>query len=149
MARPRACVVRLIVAFLLDTNIVSETRRPRPYGGVMAWLRSVPDEEIFVPAVVIGELQAGVETLRRNDPARAQAIELWIDGLATRLSVVPADAAVFRAWARLMLHRSRTLEADGLVAATALVHGFTVVTRNTADFMEFGVAIFNPFGPRG
>jgi len=137
------------MAFLLDTNIVSETRRPRPHGGVMAWLASVSDDDIFVPAVVIGELQTGVEELRRNDPSRAAAIEFWIDGLGARLNILPADQAVFRQWARLMNRRSRAHEADGLIAATAQVHALTVATRNISDFADFGVATFNPFGYRG
>ncbi|MGH6961554.1 MAG: PIN domain-containing protein, partial [Dongiaceae bacterium] len=73
--------------FLLDTNVISETRRPRPHRRVMAWLRAAPDEHLFLAAVTFGELQRGMEITRERDPAKAEVIEAWIDGLAQTHSV--------------------------------------------------------------
>ena len=131
--------------FLLDTNVVSELRRARPHGEVLAWLQGVDNSQLFLSAVTLGEIQAGIEPTREKDPAKAAAIENWAQQLAGAYNVLPMDAATFRAWARLMHRRSNTLIEDAKIAATALVHGLTVVTRNTRDFDVFGVAVFNPF----
>ena len=134
--------------YLLDTNVVSELRRPRPHGGVLAWLTEIPDESLFVSAVTIGELQAGVEITREQDPSKALDIEHWIDRLAGAYSVVALDAQVMRRWVRLMHRASDTLTLDAMIAAIALVHGFTVVTRNVSDFRGFGVPTLDPFARR-
>jgi len=131
--------------YLLDTNIVSELRRPRPHGAVLAWLRDVPAAEIYVPAVTIGELQAGVEITREQDPAKAAEIEAWLERVMETANVLPMDARIFRAWARLMHRRPDDLIEDAMVAATAAVHNLTVVTRNVRDFERLGVKTFNPF----
>jgi toxin FitB len=131
--------------FLLDTNVVSELRRPRPHGAVIAWLRQVADHDLHLSAVTIGELQAGVEITREQDLAKAEEIERWIDSVAATYNVIPMDAPVFRAWARLTHRRSNTLIEDAMIAATADVHGLTVVTRNVRDFAAFGVETLNPF----
>jgi len=103
--------------YLLDTNVVSELRRVRPNPAVVAWLAATPDDQLFLAAVTLGELQAGVEITR----------------------------AVFRRWAQLMHRRPGDLIEDAMIAATALVHNLTVVTRNLRDFERLQAAAFDPF----
>jgi predicted nucleic acid-binding protein len=131
--------------FLLDTNVVSELRKPKPHGGVVAWLSRAGDDQLFLSAVTMGELQAGVERTRAQDTKKAQEIESWLDQLADSIQVLPMDARCFREWARLMNGKSDTLLEDAMIAATARVHGLTVATRNDRDFTELGVALLNPF----
>ena len=131
--------------YLLDTNVVSELRRPRPHGAVLAWLESVDDQHLFLSAVTLGEIQAGIEITRGQDAEKAAQIEQWLNLLAGVYNVLPMDGATFRAWARLMHKTSDTLYEDAMIAATAQVHQLTVVTRNLADFRTFGVRLLNPF----
>lgn len=131
--------------YLLDTNIISELRRPRPHGAVLAWLESVPDSALYLSAVTLGEIQAGVELTREQDPAKAGEIEQWLALVAASYNILPMDAGAFRQWARLMHRRSDTLYEDAMIAATARQHALTVVTRNVSDFLHFGVSLFNPF----
>jgi len=131
--------------YLLDTNIVSELRKPRPHGGVIAWLESTEDADLHLSAVTLGEIQAGVEITRVQDAAKAAEIEAWLELVAQSYNVLPMDGAAFRAWARLMHRRSDTLYEDAMIAATAAVHNLTVVTRNVADFKPFNVRVLNPF----
>lgn len=131
--------------YLLDTNVVSELRKPRPHGAVLAWLQARDDAELHLSAVTIGEIQAGIELTRQQDAAKAQEIEAWLEQVATTWNVLPMDAPAFRAWARLMHRRSDTVTEDAMIAATAQIHGLTVVTRNVADFKAFGVPLLNPF----
>ncbi len=131
--------------YLLDTNVVSELRRPRPHGAVLEWLEHVPGESLFVSAVTIGEIQAGIEITREQDEAKADELEAWLDSVLASFGVLEMDATAFREWARLMHGRSDTLVEDAMIAATATVHRLTVVTRNVRDFAQFGVEILNPF----
>ena len=133
-------------AYLLDTNVVSELRKQRPHGAVLAWLQSQDEADLHLSAVTLGEIQAGVELTREQDPGKADEIEAWLALVAQAYQVLPMDAAAFRAWARLMHRKSDTLYEDAMIAATAQVHGLTVATRNVADFKALGVAVFNPFG---
>jgi predicted nucleic acid-binding protein len=132
-------------AYLLDTNVVSELRKPRPHGAVVAWLESLRETDLYLSAVTLGEIQAGIELTREQDPSKANEIETWLALVAEAYNVVPMDAAAFRAWARLMDRKSDTLYEDAMIAATAQVRGLTVVTRNVADFKALGIAVFNPF----
>ena len=131
--------------YLLDTNVISELRRPRPHGGVVAWVQSVADADLHLSAVTLGEIQAGIEVTRDQNAAKAAEIEAWLEQVARSYNVLPMDGAAFRIWAKSMHHRSDTLYEDAMIAATAAVHGLTVVTRNVADFAPFGVSLLNPF----
>ena len=131
--------------YLLDTNVISELRRVRPHGAVVAWLQQVADEDLHLSAVTLGELQAGVEITREQDPEKAAEIEAWLDQVAQTWNVLPVDGRIFRTWAKLMHRRPDHLLADALIAATALVHHFVVVTRNVRDFAVFEVSTLDPF----
>ena len=131
--------------YLLDTNVVSELRRPRPHSAVLEWIADVPAEHLFVSAVTIGEIQAGIEITRDQDEAKAEELEIWLDKVLASYGVLPMDAHTFREWARLMHRRSDTMTEDAMIAATATVHRMTVVTRNVSDFSQLGVDLQDPF----
>lgn len=135
--------------YLLDTNVISELRKPRPHGAVLAWLRATDEKDLHVSAVTIGEIQAGIELTREQDSDKAAQIEAWLDSVADSFNVLPMDAAAFRVWARLMHRKSDTLYEDAMIAATAIAHRLTVVTRNEADFKALGVTVLNPFETAG
>jgi hypothetical protein len=131
--------------YLLDTNVVSELRKLKPHGGVLAWLKDLQESQIYLSAVTIGELQAGVEGMWDRDPNRAAQIQSWIDLLEEAYQVLPMDSACFREWARLMKGKPDDLLEDLMIAATARIHELTVATRNERDFASVDVRIFNPF----
>ena len=131
--------------YLLDTNVVSELRRPRPHQAVVDWLKDLPVEQLHISAVTIGEIQAGIEITREQDPNKAAELEGWLEQVLASYSVLALDSAVFREWARLMHRRSDTLMQDALIAAVATVNRLTVVTRNVADFNHLGVTVVDPF----
>ncbi|RQO44126.1 VapC toxin family PIN domain ribonuclease [Variovorax sp. KBW07] len=133
--------------YLLDTNVISELRRPRPHGAVIAWLTPIADSNLHLSAVTLGEIQAGIEMTRDQDAAKADEIEQWAALVAESYNVLPMDAETFRLWAKLMHRSSNTLYEDAMIAATAKQHDLIVVTRNLADFASFGVGVFNPFEP--
>lgn len=131
--------------YLLDTNVISELRRPRPHGAVVGWVRKTANEDLHLSATTLGELQSGVEMTREQDPQKAAEIEAWIDRVAQTWNVVPVDGRIFRTWAKLMHRTSDHLLEDALIAATAIVHHFVVVTRNVRDFKTFGVGTLDPW----
>lgn len=131
--------------YLLDTNVVSELRKRKPHQGVVAWIRGAPEESLFLSVVSVGEIQAGIEITREQDPQKAAEIEDWLTNVAQTYNIVPADAPIFRRWAQLMHRRPDHRLEDALIAATALVRGMTVVTRNVSDFEPFGVPLLDPF----
>ena len=131
--------------YLLDTHVVSELRRPRPHATVVSWLESIEAADLHLSALTLGEIQAGIELTREQDADKAAEIEAWLELVSVAYNVLPMDAAAFRVWARLMHRKSNTLYEDAMIAATAKVHGLTVVTRNVSDFRAFGVRVLNPF----
>lgn len=131
--------------YLLDTNVVSELRKNKPHGAVLAWIKSVPDASLYLPSVTIGEIQAGIELTREQDPEKAAELDRWLDQVAASYNVLPLDGPAFRCRARLIHTAADTLYEDAMIAAIARVHQLTVVTRNTADFASLGVTLLNPF----
>lgn len=131
--------------YLLDTNVVSELRKPRPHGAVVAWLNSVDDASLRLATVTLGEIQAGIELTREQDADKAREIEAWLDLVGDSYNVLPLDGPAFRCWAKLMHRKSDSLYEDAMIAAVAKTNGLTLVTRNTADFRSFGVELLNPF----
>lgn len=131
--------------YLLDTNVVSELRRSNPHKAVLSWIADVPADQLFLSAVTVGEIQAGIEMARNQDSTKAEELETWLNKVLDSYGVLPMDAAAFREWARLKHRKSNTLIEDAMIAATAKVHRLTVVTRNGRDFRQFGVNVLNPF----
>ena len=134
--------------YLLDTNVVSELRKPKPHQGVVAWVQNAADETLHLSAVTIGEIQAGIQITREQDAEKAHEIETWLNSVAETYNIIPADGHIFRRWAQLMHRRPDHHLEDALIAATALVRGLSVVTRDVDDFKPFGVSTINPFTRR-
>lgn len=136
--------------FVLDTNVVSELRKVRlgrANTNVTAWAESVDAADLFVSAITIMELELGVLSIERKDATQGAMLRSWLEQqvlpeFARR--TLPVDTAVAQRCARLHVPDKRS-ERDALIAATALVHGMTVVTRNTADFVPTGVSLINPW----
>lgn len=137
------------MSFLLDTNVVSEIRKKIPDPGVAAWFASVPADQLFLSVLVVGEIRQGIERLSRRDPAQAEIFEHWLSRLVLVYQdrIVPVTADIAEAWGRLNVPDPVSV-VDGLMAATALVHGWTLVTRNVGDVASTGVRLLDPFtGP--
>jgi predicted nucleic acid-binding protein len=136
--------------FVLDTNVVSELRRPEKADPrVMAWASSAPLDHFFLSAITVSELELGVLLIERKDPSQGAVLRAWIDRqVLTRFEgrILAVDAAVAQRCARLHVP-DPCAERDALIAATALVHGMAVATRNVADFESTGVPLFNPWQP--
>jgi hypothetical protein len=135
--------------YLLDTNIVSELRRVRPHGAVLAWLGSVGNEDLHLSVVTVGEIQAGIAITRERDENRAAEIEGWLEQVVQTYNMLSMDARTFRVWARLMHRKSDKLIEDAMIAATAVIHNLTVVTPNVKDFEALGVRTLDPFAGKG
>jgi toxin FitB len=136
------------LSFLLDTNVVSEIRRGRDSYG-WAWANGVEDIDLHVSVMTLGEIRKGIELLRSRDPIQAEVFANWLGELHTRFAerIVPIDVAVGEEWGRLNATMPRNT-VDSLIAASARVRGLTVVTRNTRDFEDCGVALINPWQPQ-
>lgn len=132
--------------YLLDTNVISETRKARPDSGVMAFLSGLDAEGLFLSVLTLGELRKGVAARMRVDPVAAGRIEVWVDGIETGFAdrVLPVDAAIARTWGELTSGRSLPV-IDTLIAATALRYGLTLVTRNVRDVELTGAPIIDPW----
>jgi predicted nucleic acid-binding protein len=135
------------VKFLLDTNIISELRkRDRAHPNVVRWVARTAVEEMGTSVIVLAEIRRGIELKRRRDPNQAKSLDRWFADMRTRLGdrVVPIDEPIAEAWALLGIPNPLPL-IDGLLAATAKVHGLTVVTRNVVDISRTGVSVLDPF----
>jgi predicted nucleic acid-binding protein len=133
--------------FLLDTNVISEIRkRDRAHPNVVRWVARTPVEEIGTSVLVLAEIRHGIELKRRNDPEQAKSLDRWFSRMRGRLEdrVLPIDEPVAEAWALLGIPDPLPL-IDELLAATAKVHGLTLVTRNVADIAVAGVSLLDPF----
>lgn len=137
------------MSFLLDTNVLSEIRKPRADANVQRWFRSVDDSELYISVLVVGEIRQGVERLRRRDPGQAAVYESWLAALQRRYRdrIVPISGEIAEEWGRLNVPDPLGV-IDGLMAATAKVGGLTLVTRNTAHVARTGVALLDPFAPQ-
>jgi predicted nucleic acid-binding protein len=133
------------LTFLLDTNVVSEFRKTRPHGAVVAWYHAHSPSAFAVPSVTLFELQIGAELTRKQDAAEALEIDGWIETIVRHATILSLDAAAAREAARLLQRHSWDVLADGMIAAIAKVNGLTVATRNLRDFKRFDVPLVNPF----
>ena len=131
--------------YLLDTNVISELRKPKPHGAVLQWISNIKNSELFLFAVSIGEIQSGIETTRDQDHLKANQIEKWLDQLINNFNILPMDTLAFRIWSKLIAKESTTVNEDGMIAAIAISNNLTVVTRNVKDFQRFEVRLINPF----
>ncbi|MHB2016231.1 MAG: PIN domain-containing protein [Candidatus Xenobia bacterium] len=135
------------MSYLIDTNVISELRKPACEASVLAWFKTVQSAHLFLSVLVVGEIRSGIERLRRrNDAPQAELYETWLARLrhdhAERILPITSDIA--EVWGRMNVpHRVPVV--DGLMAATAEVHGLTFVTRNVADLATTGVSLLNPF----
>ncbi|MEO3870227.1 type II toxin-antitoxin system VapC family toxin [Nonomuraea sp. B12E4] len=134
------------VGYVLDTNIISEVRKPHGNLDVKSWVGSSLGPTLFLSVISIGEIRWGIEQRRRSDPKQALVLERWLARLynSFRDRIIPITADIVEEWGRLRSERSRGTS-DMLIAATAKVHGWSVVTRNVKDFADTGVTVINPF----
>lgn len=139
----------MATGYLLDTNVISETRRSRADSGVIAFLSNADAAGLFVSVLTLGELRKGVAVKRRTDPGAADQLGAWVDGIETTFAdrVLPIDMAAARHWGEWSAHRTLPV-IDALIAATAISYGLTLVTRNTRDVELTGVPLIDPWQAR-
>jgi predicted nucleic acid-binding protein len=139
----------IVAGYLLDTNVISETRKSRADSGVIAFLSAADAAGLFLSVLTLGELRKGVEAKRRTDAVAADRLGAWVDGIETMFAdrVLPIDAAAATRWGELSAGRSLPV-IDTLIAATALCHGLTLVTRNKRDVEPTGVPLVDPWHVR-
>ncbi len=139
----------MAAGYLLDTNVISETRKIRAAPGVTAFLDAANPAGLFLSVLTLGELRKGVAARHRSDPAAADRLGAWVDGIETMFAdrVLPVDAAVARLWGELSAGRSLPV-IDTLIAATAIASGLTLVTRNIRDVEATGVPLVDPWRSR-
>ncbi len=139
----------MATGYLLDTNVISETRKARADGGVIAFLSAADTAGLFLSVLTLGELRKGVAARRRTDPGAADQLGAWVDGIETTFAdrVLPVDGVIARRWGELSADRSLSV-IDTLIAATAIARGLTLVTRNTRDVESTGVPLIDPWQAR-
>ena len=132
--------------FLLDTNVISETRKPRPNDGLAAWVKAVQTEALFLSVMTLGEIRKGIERLRARDDQTATQIESWLTDLAHAFGprLLSVDQDIADSWGRIAAEAGYD-HLDTILAATARVHGLTLVTRNTRHVDGLGIRVLNPF----
>jgi predicted nucleic acid-binding protein len=135
-----------VPGYLLDTNVISETRKTRADPGVLAFLTAADTARLFLSVLTLGELRKGVAARRQADPAAADRLGMWVDRIETTYAdrVLPVDMSVARLWGEMSAGRSLPV-IDTLIAATAMAHALTLVTRNTQDVELTGVPLINPW----
>ena len=138
------------MTYLLDASIVSELRKRVPDRHVAAWYDGARPAQVFLSVITIGEIQLGIERLRRKDPGQAERLEEWLHGLHTRYAdhIIGIDAKAAEEWGRMNIPDPVPV-LGGLLAASAKVRGWTLVTRNTAQVANTGVQLLNPFDQDG
>lgn len=135
------------MAYLLDTNVVSELRKGgRCDAALRTWFASVTDDDVYLSVLVIGEIERGIERIRQRDPKSATRLRRWLSGLSTQFDdrILPITLPIARAWGKMGPSRP-TPTVDGLLAATAQVHGLVLATCNVADVEHLDVECLNPF----
>lgn len=138
------------MSYLVDTSVLSEARKGvRANAGVVSWFAEVADHELYVSVLTVGELRRGIDRIARRDAGAARVLDGWLRGMVDgfRERVLAVDRAVAEEWGRMNVTQSRPV-VDTLVAATAKVHGLTLVTRNTKDVARTGIRCLNPFRDR-
>lgn len=135
------------MGFLLDTNVVSELQKPMPHPNVLAWQRRQSERDAYLSAMVIGEVRQGIERLRPRSPQRAEELDGWLASLVAAYvdRILPVTLEIAQQWGRINVPPKQPPIVDGLMAATALVHRLTLVTRNVGHVAHTGVAVVNPF----
>jgi predicted nucleic acid-binding protein len=135
------------MGFLIDTNVLSEMRKQaRANANVTRWAAQNREGELYLSALVIGEVRSGIEGVRTRDPAQATSLDAWLAAVVASFGprILPVTIDIADAWGRLAVH-NRAPAVDGLLAATAIVHNLILVTRNTRDVARTGVKLLNPF----
>jgi hypothetical protein len=138
-----------VTGYLLDTNVISETRKSRPDAGVIAFLSAAGAEGLFLSVLTLGELRKGIALKRRTDPLAATKLGMWVEGIATNFAdrILPIDSATALCWGELSAGGNFPV-IDMLIAATALSRDLTLVTRNTRDFQSSGALLLDPWQAR-